>query len=398
MRKIWMSPWSYKESFLIAGGLFFVGIMLEFFSIPVPNAPVFPYSFLFIILFALSCVVCFWLNNSNFIVRWFTSIPAAISAIVFFLGLSLLMALITQSNSIEIHWYKRIIASWPYLFSLFYFLLTLGVTAVKRIKNFNVSNISFILNHFGLWLTVAAGSFGSADITKFTVYLTEGQLTWQGYNQYQQVVELPIAFKLIDFTIDDYEPKIDIVDSNGVSQLGKRDKSFYITPNAVGIVNDWKLKVKRYYADAIWMDSLGWKSVYYPGSAPAAEVLISNGNDSVHGWISCGSKLVVPSYLNLLDGTFLIMQTPHPRSYKSDLLIINKEKNISRELLKVNSPIKNSGYSIYQTGYDEEDGKWSTTSIIELVKDPWINVIYVSMFMMILGTVLLIWQGKQKIE
>ena len=49
---------------------------------------------------------------------------------------------------------------------------------------------------------------------------------------------------------------------------------------------------------------------------------------------------------------------------------------------------------MYQLSYDEKFGKWSKLSVIELVRDPWLPVVYTGIFMMIIGAVYLIFKGR----
>ncbi len=55
------------------------------------------------------------------------------------------------------------------------------------------------------------------------------------------------------------------------------------------------------------------------------------------------------------------------------------------------------GLKIYQTGYDESKGKWSKINIIELVKDPWLPVVYIGIFMILAGSLYLAWMGRSQI-
>jgi hypothetical protein len=54
------------------------------------------------------------------------------------------------------------------------------------------------------------------------------------------------------------------------------------------------------------------------------------------------------------------------------------------------------GWKLYQLSYDERFGKYSPTSTIELVKDPWLPVVYLGVFMMIAGAIYLFFIGNVK--
>lgn len=396
-RKTWESPWSYRESFLIAGGFFWAGMSLDAFLPSIENTLQYPYSFITILGIALLITEAYMHGKKTAIIKWLASVPAAISSIALFLGLSIIMALVPQYNSPEAAWFNRITSSYTYLIALLYFLTTLGMATLKRIVVFKWSQWGYILNHLGLWLTVAAGSFGSADIEKYTVNLEEDKLVWQGYNEQGRPVDLPLAFKLIDFSILDYEPRVNVVDSTGNPIMKKSKKPFYINKNTEGVIGDYTIKILDYLPEAYLTDSAGWKEVLYPGNAPAAYITITNGSETIEGWISCGSNILPPSFMRFREH-YVVMERPHPKSYQSDLLIINRNQEITRDTLRVNQPLKNYGYMIYQTSYDEESGKWSTLSVIEIIKDPWLPVIYISMAMIIVGTLSLVYRRRNRQE
>jgi hypothetical protein len=53
-----------------------------------------------------------------------------------------------------------------------------------------------------------------------------------------------------------------------------------------------------------------------------------------------------------------------------------------------------SGWNLYQLSYDENLGKYSKLSVLEVIRDPWIPAIYLGFSMVILGAVYLFWIGR----
>jgi hypothetical protein len=47
-------------------------------------------------------------------------------------------------------------------------------------------------------------------------------------------------------------------------------------------------------------------------------------------------------------------------------------------------------------GYDYELGRWSNTSIIEVIRDPWLRIVYAGIFMMLAGAMFMFWVGSKK--
>lgn len=58
-------------------------------------------------------------------------------------------------------------------------------------------------------------------------------------------------------------------------------------------------------------------------------------------------------------------------------------------IIEVNKPVEWEGWKIYQASYDEHQGKWSDISILELVRDPWLPVVYIGIGLMMQGAVCL---------
>ena len=92
----------------------------------------------------------------------------------------------------------------------------------------------------------------------------------------------------------------------------------------------------------------------------------------------------------------LHMLRPEAREFSSDVRIFTTMEEFQDYTIEVNKPIKVKGYKIYQTGYDEDYGKYSPVSILELVKDPWLPVVYIGIFLVLAGAVYLFWTGSKR--
>lgn len=78
-----------------------------------------------------------------------------------------------------------------------------------------------------------------------------------------------------------------------------------------------------------------------------------------------------------------------PKRFASEVEIMTKDGKHVQTTIEVNKPFTIGGWTIYQYGYDQEKGPMSRYSIFELVKDPWLSVVYVGIYMMLAGAVLL---------
>ena len=85
-----------------------------------------------------------------------------------------------------------------------------------------------------------------------------------------------------------------------------------------------------------------------------------------------------------------------PKRFASDIQILTKTKKNIETTVDVNKPYEVDGWKIYQYGYDTQMGAQSQISILELVSDPWLPLVYTGIYMMLAGAVVLLLQGNNK--
>lgn len=84
-----------------------------------------------------------------------------------------------------------------------------------------------------------------------------------------------------------------------------------------------------------------------------------------------------------------------PKRYASNIQIHTPEGENIDATIDVNKPIELKGWKIYQYGYDTNMGAESKISILELVSDPWLPLVYAGIYMMLGGAVFLFVRGKK---
>ncbi|MBU2649943.1 MAG: cytochrome c biogenesis protein ResB, partial [Bacteroidetes bacterium] len=336
-------------------------------------------------------------------VKWLSSTPAAIASISVFTILVLLMGFIPQKDADASGFLlstglNHVTRSWAYLLSSLFLLVVLGFTIIRRFLPFSIKNLAFFLNHGGLWVVVVSASLGSADLWRLSLPVQEQGVSFTAYDAGNNAYRLPFAVKLIDFDIEEYPPRLGLMrNSDGTLMMKKGDKLFEVEEGSEGQLNEWKLFVVSYYTDSR-RDSLRYSPDTTAGSAPSALILAMNSEtrDTVLGWVSSGSFRMPPAYMNLNDEVSLAMLQPGPKKYSSKIRIYESMEHYEEFLVEVNKPVKFKGWKIYQVGYNERMGKWSTLSILELVKDPWLPVVYTGIFMILTGSLYLVWMGRSK--
>ena len=404
-KKLWQYPWSYRESFIISIAFALVGFIIEYFSnhkgIITPRWPI----NLFIILAFLGYI--FLVHNfiKNPLVKWMSSVPAAISSVSVFTVLVLLIGFIKQEaplvpNMASNFGLYHMSKSWPYFLSAFYMLTILGFTVVRRFWPINLKNIAFTLNHAGLWLVLCAASLGSGDMYRLSMQVKYGEFTNSAYDKMDRAYQIPFTIKLNKFDIEFYNPNLAIYDNKKQKLIiDKAEKLETVKQGLSFVWHDWQFKVEKYYPYAV-SDSTSFKAGdTIMGAGPAGYISGSNTKtgEKVGGWIYGGSFLFSGKLLRLNDDYSLVFTEQTAKKFSSNINIYHNDgKHDKNIVIEVNKPFKAQGWKIYQTGYDETFGKWSNASIFELVYDPWLPVVYVGIAMLLLGSTYLLWTGKAK--
>ena len=405
-RKLWQHPWRYKESFLVVMELALLGLIFEVLT-GGKGAPQlqWPVNAIVGVIIISSVGIIYAKSRKNPIIKWISSVPAAISAISFFAIVTLLLGFIPQdgesgSRFVNLLGFSHMKNSWLMMVSGLYFLVALGFVTMRRTQPLNRKNIGFLLNHAGLWITIAAGYLGAGDLEKKNLRLLEGnEASNIAVNMRTGTMDkLPFSVQLLDFDIEDYNPKIAIVNASSGTLVQEEGNTIQLIEEGLKTnLLDWEVEILEFLPDAFYL--IGQKEYVAKdsmGAAPAALVRATHpGSGRVHeGWISCGSFSVMFSSLELGGNRILAMTTPEPQKYSSDLLIKDNELGDTEVRVEVNKPYKHRSWKLYQLSYDERMGKWSQLSVIEAVRDPWLPLVYTGIFMLLAGAAYIFWTGR----
>ncbi|MBR3111044.1 MAG: cytochrome c biogenesis protein ResB, partial [Prevotella sp.] len=300
---MWNRPWSMKEGFLIGGGLILAGLALELSAGQVKwDAFAWPVNgFVFGGFLALIAIV-FLLRKKVYAFQFLSTYQAAIPAMAYAVTLTIIMGLTRQK--VGGTWLNDMLSFWPFVLIYVYITVILGAVTLKRlyqIVNRKSSNrkwfdLTFLLNHLGLFLALTAATLGNADMQRLKMITAVGEPEWRALDANGVVKEMPLAIELKKFIMETYD----------------------------------------------------------------------NGS---------------------------------PKRFASEIQILTKTKKNIETVIDVNKPYEVDGWKIYQYGYDTQMGADSQISILELVSDPWLPLVYTGIYMMLAGTVLLIlytrWRMKR---
>ena len=405
---IWQKPWQYKEGLIISLTLLILGFAMEYSSggsgvihlIEYPNNLYFGGALIaFIVLLSA-------FGKQLAIKQWLESIPAAISSIALLLFVSLLMGLTLQYDNGAPELIKKlglshVITSWPYLLSNLFLLLSLGMVTLKNLKTFELRKLGYIVSHLGLWIVIFGANFGSSQLLRLQMEVTEGDIRNTAYDiNTNTKYQMPFAIKLNDFVLEEYKPKLAIVNNQTGKLLKGNGKNIILVDTTKNQqLLDWKINIEEY----IYSSAKAGNRYYFineRGAAPSALVnAITKSGDTISGWIGCGSHNRPYESLKLTNELSLIMLFPEPKKFTSKIEILQPNGTHQNIELQVNEPIKVAGWKIYQLSYDSELGRWSDVSVFEIVRDPWLPVVYIGIFLMLIGAVYMFWVGaKNKSE
>ncbi len=390
-KAMWSFPWSYREGLVFAFGFMVIGLLMELIN-PLHHfaAPHFPYNLIYIALLVTTTVALSVVWGKNPVVVWLSSIKSSVSAIILFSFLVFLLALIPQKQvelPVGLHVITR---TWYFALSALYLTITLGFAIVKRVYPINLNNIAFTLNHLGLWICIVAGLLGYGDKQEVTMQVNKNQLVWFGVNEKGKSVELPIAIKLEKFIAEYYTPKPALM-VRGEDMLIYPEQHSDISIDSTFCIGKFEVKVLRYYPRAYISDSsfVNAPGVPYTGPAALVEINVSK-NEALKGWVAPECSSFAERYLTLNPDTILRLLPAEPRYYASDILFYSKSGRAEeKHKIEVNSPLRSDGWFVYQYGYDNRAGVDSDYSIFLAVFDPWLNLVYMGMLMMLAGTVLM---------
>lgn len=85
-----------------------------------------------------------------------------------------------------------------------------------------------------------------------------------------------------------------------------------------------------------------------------------------------------------------------PKRFASKIQILTQTGKNLQTTVDVNKPAEVDGWKIYQYGYDTQMGAMSNTSILELVRDPWLPTVYTGIYLMLFGAVLMFISGGRR--
>ena len=398
---MWSFPWRYRESLVLAAALVSGGFALQLILGPVNLYLLhYPANLIlggFIVLAALIS------PKNTRVVNWLSGVHWAVALMLALLLLSLIMGLTPQGG--HMHGlparlgFNRLTSSWPLGLVYLAILFSLALVTARRLFPFRRRSLVFIFNHLGLWLVLLAAGLGAADRISHVMYVEEGQVEWRVYNKNREVLELPLAIRLDKFEMEEYPPRLAVIDRRTGAALPEgAPVIFQVDSDTNPRLLDWDLMVLNYLYNAVPGGEGQYRESGMMAAAQAVEVKAVNRltSETRQGWVSAGNRFLPPSPLILSDDRLLVMTQPEPRRFTSKVKVFTRDGLETESLVEVNRPLRAGGWLIYQYGYDNQAGRMSGYSSFLLVYDPWLPAAYAGLALWALGSIGLIWGKARK--
>lgn len=417
---MWNKPWKLAEGTAIAAGLTLVGVMLQLTMGPLDwDIFLWPANIVALAILVLLLVLAYVLRQRVYLFRFMTSMAAAVPAMAFAVLLTIIMGVTRQvadsTAPADPLGFTKMLSSWPFILVYIWMTMIVGEVAIKQLCHFSRRSLPVFVSHLGLFIALTCATLGSADMQRVKMYCEKNKPEWRGLDSYQNVHELPLAIELKRFTIEEYPPKLLVINHAGVPlPKGKGDMlSLEDGVTKGSLLNQYTVIVKKKLNNGVpstllkmvdampegmmkmvRMDSLGLavnKGGYVdkemPGAAPTVYVEVTGHGKHYAGWVTCGSYQFPYQGLALDNGRTLVMGNPEPQRFLSEVNIYTPDGKSQQASITVNNPLTVNGWKVYQLSYNEEMGRWSTLSVFELVRDPWLPVVYIGIFLLMLGAI-----------
>ena len=240
---MWNKPWTFKEGFLIGGGLIVAGLLLELTVGPVVwDAFAWPANGVVLAGFVFMIVSMHLLRRKVYAFRFLTTYQAAIPAMCYAVVLTIVMGLTRQT--VNGSWINNMLSFWPFVLIYVFIAVILGLVVLKT--PFSIKSASKIvagLFHLGLFITMTTATLGNADMQRMRMIVAKGEPEWRVMDQQGYVKEMPLAIELQEFimeTYDDGSPRRFASKIEILTQEGKKYQAT-VDVNKPAEVEGWKI-------------------------------------------------------------------------------------------------------------------------------------------------------------
>ena len=199
-------PWKLAKGFLFGGGLLAVGLVLQLTMGPLDwSLFAAPVNGIMLVLLLGFLLLMFLLRKSVYAFEWMMHGQAAVAAIAWALGITLIMGLLPQTREGGVPWLSQMLTFWPFVMIWTWMMVISGLATINHLLRFKLKEIPFLLNHLGVFVAIVAATLGSADVQKLQMTVAYENPEWRALSDDYGVVEPGFTIELHQFTVENYE-------------------------------------------------------------------------------------------------------------------------------------------------------------------------------------------------
>lgn len=323
-RELFKDKWNYKEGFVVSLLLINLALALSYSFGETPiEFPKFPLNLTLLAIYAISIWAIYKFFRETQVIKWLSSVPAAISSTVLVAVLASLLGFLPQyelpPKNPDVYYilgFTHLTTSWLFVLGYLFFVTTLGFATVKMFYPFRKKRIGTILNHLGLFLVILSAVAGSGDIKRGRFIVFPNQTAKDSVVSYdfaytKNIYKLPFKVKLNKFDIQEYNPKIVLVE---------RDKFIYpnnlqlftVKENKKAVFKNNTVRIVKYLPKSIPanMQMTLFKESENGAAYPSALIVITDtksGRVIKKGYLSVDNTMFRAKTLNLDNKYYFVM-------------------------------------------------------------------------------------------
>lgn len=395
--------WGYKRSFLRCALLFLAGTTLQMAFGDIDNSFLrYPWGLIIAINYVYLLVLIHFQQERWPWLKRLSDHYACTSSLAAMIAMTIIFGLTRQDPATEgfvgAMGFSRMTSSWPFNILLLYFTTTTGLAVMEDLHHLRKRRVAAVMSHLAVFVVLVAGIFGSGDKVRVSINTHLDTPVHAGFDRTGNMTQLPFEITLKEFKMDEYPPKLYVL--NTATETSSRDFLLVEQEGATAVVDGWEITAEKYIDMAGRIpEENDFKEMLHIGAAPAVYVKVKNQltGEQTEGWVSCGSFIFEPSYLFVAKQLAIAMPRREAKRYLSRVEVIGEKGEREKFNIEVNHPARIGSWYIYQVGYDTARGRWSTTSVLECVRDRWYSAIHIALWTMLAaGVVMFATAGGRK--
>ena len=240
-----------KEGFAFGAGLILVGLALQFSVGPVHWSDfAFPINAFFLFFYLLALVLVYVLRHRVRLFSFLFTTEAAVPTLIYAAVLTVVMGLTRQvsehERAIDPIGLTQMLSFWPFVLIYLQLATIVGLIALRQIFHFRLREVPSLLSHVGLFLAIVAATLGSADMERVKLRATMDMPEWRGTHE-RGFTSLPLAIQLEKFTIDEYPPKLLIINSQTGKSIPAKNPEIVLIDKHFreGKLLQWRIRVHQ---------------------------------------------------------------------------------------------------------------------------------------------------------